>query len=1014
LLGTPRHPASSFRRLAASSGLLVAALLTLIFATPARVRADVPAELRAAAREPANACNEHEREMAREAQVEGEAEAERERERELEAEEGCGKRPEGLREQAQLAGWNRWRLGGDDAASFTRAALDRAASVRSGQASTIAGGGGTWAEYGHGPLIGDDPTYPTTLGDGFGKMGGRVNDFAYNEQTGAVYAGTSAGGVWKSADLGEHWAPIGDGLPVLQVGALAWTPAGGGTLIVATGDHAFSNDYAGVGTFWSTDEGTTWHKADGAPDGALSFRVAVDPTDPSRVYLATGKGLFRSNDVGRSFVNVNLPTGPCAGNSDLPGCFFANIVTDVAVQSADDFGHAGGVVMAAVGWRAGRQPNFAGNPEAPANGLYRSPTGLPGTFTMIPDSAGFTKSEEAGRTEFGTTTGPGQNSNYLYAVSQNSRLFNEQTAGVSDLPLGLGTPSVLDAVFVSTDFGLTWTVMESRNEFIFDPANLSALSQLTALGIGPGYQVTYNEFIKPDPTRHVNGVPTRVILGMEEVWQNAATHLPQSGHSQFIVFGAYTASGGACLVVPEQCGTAQAPAERTTTHPDQHAVLMVPDVNGGVTLLVGNDGGVYKQHAAANGEFTQLAWGDGANTGFNTILPYGVAMAKDGTVYGGLQDNGELKILPNGDQHTVYVGDGIFALVDPDDSDVAYDELPLAGVNVTTDGGTTWTSIDPGLKSPSFVAPLLMDPADANHIFVAGREIAESDKGPATENWAIVFDLGTHEHPGDPSAQPSDTDAPNVAVAAALSGDNIYVGFCGECDPVKLNREFHNGFATNVGGEVPPQRLTGNGWHITAAEGLPNRIITSVAIDPTDPRTVYVTLGSSSLRYFAPLGSQEEDTSDVGSGHLYKSTDAGETFTDISGDLPDVQATSVLVRGEQLIVGTAIGAYISPGNDGGHFEVLGTGLPPVAIYQLAFKPGDDTTLVAATFGRSVWTYHGDWTTPAPAPTPGGGASPGGATAPTGGSTTAAWVAVGLLLVALAGWRLVLASRRRAA
>ena len=88
--------------------------------------------------------------------------------------------------------------------------------------------------------------------------------------------------MWESDDLGDNWKSIGDNLPIQSTGALAYTPAGGGTLIVATGDHAFSNDYAGVGTYWSTNDGGTWHKAKGAPVGALSFRVAVDPTNPER------------------------------------------------------------------------------------------------------------------------------------------------------------------------------------------------------------------------------------------------------------------------------------------------------------------------------------------------------------------------------------------------------------------------------------------------------------------------------------------------------------------------------------------------------------------------------------------------------------------------------------------------------------------------------------------------------------------------------------------------------------
>jgi hypothetical protein len=174
---------------------------------------------------------------------------------------------------------------------------------------------------------------------------------------------------------------------------------------------------------------------------------------------------------------------------------------------------------------------------------------------------------------------------------------------------------------------------------------------------------------------------------------------------------------------------------------------------------------------------------------------------------------------------------------------------------------------------------------------------------------------------------------------------------------VKLHRVFHTGFATNVGGTKPPKRGTSDGWHIAAARGLPDRIITSVVPDPGDPKTVYVTLGISGARYFAPIGSLGEDTSTAGGGHVYKSTDAGETFHDISGDLPDVQATWALVRDGQLIVGTAIGAYASRGTNGGDYAPLGKDLPAVAIYSMQLKPGDPNTLVAATYGRGDYTYR---------------------------------------------------------
>jgi hypothetical protein len=57
------------------------------------------------------------------------------------------------------------------------------------------------------------------------------------------------------------------------------------------------------------------------------------------------------------------------------------------------------------------------------------------------------------------------------------------------------------------------------------------------------------------------------------------------------------------------------------------------------------------------------------------------------------------------------------------------------------------------------------------------------------------------------------------------------------------------------------------------------------------------------------------------------------------------------------VVGTSIGAFISRDTKGRGFVALGKGLPPTAISQLSLKPGDRNTLVAATFGRGVYTYR---------------------------------------------------------
>ena len=101
----------------------------------------------------------------------------------------------------------------------------------------------------------------------------------------------------------------------------------------------------------------------------------------------------------------------------------------------------------------------------------------------------------------------------------------------------------------------------------------------------------------------------------------------------------------------------------------------------------------------------------GANNGLNTLQPYDVAMANDGTAYMGLQDNGEAKIEPDGSMYTIYGGDGGFTAVDPANSNIDYEEYTYGDIAVTTDGGKTWNGIQPAnLTSSLFTTPFEMDP----------------------------------------------------------------------------------------------------------------------------------------------------------------------------------------------------------------------------------------------------------------------------------------------------------------
>jgi hypothetical protein len=663
------------------------------------------------------------------------------------------------------------------------------------------------------------------------------------------------------------------------------------------------------------------------------------------------------------------------------------MVTDVAIKAPGGVNSnvAAGTVVAAIGWRAGARKNADGTEQSPHNGIYRSTSGSPNTFVKL-GAAGFTPQERIGRIEFGTATGSLQDHDYLYAIVQDAAALNGQldvldVNGVPD-PRG-GAGSVLNGIYVSADFGATWTRMADDAAITKDPSTGSALVGTgTALGYEPGVQAWYNEWISPDPTRQTAaGVPTRLAFGLEEVWQNEL-NVAMDGPTKFKVIGRYF-SGASCMLLNlglPACPTHREPTTSSTTHPDQQEGLWIPDGTGGVTLAVGNDGGFYKQHTAAGEEMDNGRWGDGNQEGFSTLLPYDVAMANDGTVWAGLQDNGHMKIDPKTrEQFETFGGDGTFAEVDPTNPDIAYEAYVYGDMAVTTDGGKTWRDMIPPITNARFVNPFEMDASDENHLVTAGNEVVETIYGPETTGmttppvlgdptggsasiccgdkpWTKVYDLGTYSRPGDSGATPSATDPANQVSALDTLGQATYVAYCGLCDILNSTAPFNSGIATNVGGDKPAKRMTPNGWHIAGAEGLPERFITSVAIDPADAtkKTIYVTLGGYSRRWVPP-GSIGDENQNVGEGHVFKSTNGGQSFTDVSGNLPDVPATWVTLRGKQLIVGTDVGVFATNPKGKPSYAYL-DGLPVVPVSTMNLKPDDPNLLVVATYGRGIWTY----------------------------------------------------------
>lgn len=123
---------------------------------------------------------------------------------------------------------------------------------------------------------------------------------------------------------------------------------------------------------------------------------------------------------------------------------------------------------------------------------------------------------------------------------------------------------------------------------------------------------------------------------------------------------------------------------------------------------------------------------------------------------------------------------------------------------------------------------------------------------------------------------------------------------------------------------------------------LVKRFITDIKTDYSDINTAYVAL------------------SGYGSSHIFKTTNLGGSWADISSSLPDVPCNAIAIHPDnpnRLFVATDAGVFST--NDGGdNWFPFGIGLPNSPVLDIKFHTNrlvlPQLTLRAATHGRSMW------------------------------------------------------------
>jgi hypothetical protein len=119
--------------------------------------------------------------------------------------------------------------------------------------------------------------------------------------------------------------------------------------------------------------------------------------------------------------------------------------------------------------------------------------------------------------------------------------------------------------------------------------------------------------------------------------------------------------------------------------------------------------------------------------------------------------------------------------------------------------------------------------------------------------------------------------------------------------------------------------------------GLPGSARTGIAVDPTNSNNVFVCFSGY-----------------ISGQKVYQSTNAGATWTNISGTLPNVPVHCIVHDGPPggLYIGTDIGVFYRKNSTGGWLPFM-NGLPSTIVTELEIRSGEGR-IYAGTFGRGMW------------------------------------------------------------
>ncbi|MGB6482530.1 MAG: hypothetical protein WBE86_03480 [Candidatus Acidiferrales bacterium] len=230
--------------------------------------------------------------------------------------------------------------------------------------------------------------------------------------------------------------------------------------------------------------------------------------------------------------------------------------------------------------------------------------------------------------------------------------------------------------------------------------------------------------------------------------------------------------------------------------------------------------------------------------------------------------------------------------------------------------------------------PIDVSPHDHNRVYVGSQYVHETDNGG--QSWRVISpDLTTN----DKSHQQN---SGGIATDNLMTYDGSTLYAIAE-SPVTAGLIWTG----SNDGQVNVTRDGGKSW-TNVTKNIPNLppwgTVENIEPSHFDAGAAYITVNLEQVGDYDP--------------YVYKTSDYGQSWTLISGDVPKSMNSSAHcviedpARKGMLYLGTDNSVYVS-WDDGGHWTALRNNMPPAPVYWLTLQPHFND-LVVATYGRGLY------------------------------------------------------------